>query len=163
MGTEIRQKRNFRALAHGGHVQGPANLWSPGLVNFVPAVAYLFCLSLPAAFSQPRTKTFLGSVSFGIDICVIPYAFICRRKTSLVRFNVILYRAGRWEDGSSRNMGTALCSSQFYFMVVFTSCFFAEENFPREICGRRVVRWMDNTGGCRKEETGRQSKRPNEA
>ena len=25
----------------------------PGLVNFVPAVAYLFCLNLPAAFSQP--------------------------------------------------------------------------------------------------------------
>ena len=31
-----------------------------GLVNFVPTVAYLFCLSLPAAFSQPRTKTFFG-------------------------------------------------------------------------------------------------------
>ena len=25
----------------------------PGLVNVVPAVAYLFCLNLPAAFSQP--------------------------------------------------------------------------------------------------------------
>ena len=25
----------------------------PGMVNFVPAVAYLFCLNLPAAFSQP--------------------------------------------------------------------------------------------------------------
>ena len=25
----------------------------PGLVNFVPAVAHLFCLNLPAAFSQP--------------------------------------------------------------------------------------------------------------
>ena len=29
-----------------------------GLVNFVPAVAYLFCLNLPTAFSQPCTKTF---------------------------------------------------------------------------------------------------------
>ena len=27
-----------------------------GLVNFVPAVAYIFCLNLPAAFSQPRTN-----------------------------------------------------------------------------------------------------------
>ena len=27
-----------------------------GLVNFVSAVAYLFCLTLPAAFSQPRTS-----------------------------------------------------------------------------------------------------------
>ena len=25
----------------------------PGLVNSIPAVAYLFCLNLPAAFSQP--------------------------------------------------------------------------------------------------------------
>ena len=28
----------------------------PGLLNFVPAVAYLFCLNLPAAFSQLCTK-----------------------------------------------------------------------------------------------------------
>ena len=29
-----------------------------GFVKFVPAVAYHFCLNLPATFSQPRTKTF---------------------------------------------------------------------------------------------------------
>ena len=29
-----------------------------GLVKFVPAVAYHFCLNLPGTFSQPRTKTF---------------------------------------------------------------------------------------------------------
>ena len=33
-----------------------------GLVNFVPADTYLFCLNLPAAFSQPRTKTFFGAL-----------------------------------------------------------------------------------------------------
>ena len=27
--------------------------WSPGLVNFVIALAYHFCLALPAAFMQP--------------------------------------------------------------------------------------------------------------
>ena len=27
-----------------------------GLVKFVPAVAYHFCLNLPATFSQPRTS-----------------------------------------------------------------------------------------------------------
>ena len=31
-----------------------AKRWVPGLVNFVPAVAYHFCLNLPAAFTQPR-------------------------------------------------------------------------------------------------------------
>ena len=29
-------------------------------MNFAPAVAYLFCLNLSAAFSQPRTKAFFG-------------------------------------------------------------------------------------------------------
>ena len=30
---------------------------APGLVNFVPAVSYHFCLNLPAAFTQPGTST----------------------------------------------------------------------------------------------------------
>ena len=34
-------------------LQGPANKLRPGLVNFVTTVAYHFCLSLPAAFTQP--------------------------------------------------------------------------------------------------------------
>ena len=32
--------------------QGLAKRRSPGLVHFVPALAYLFCLALPAAFTQ---------------------------------------------------------------------------------------------------------------
>ena len=35
------------------HIQGEAKRRSPGLVNFVAAVAYHFCLALPAAFTQP--------------------------------------------------------------------------------------------------------------
>ena len=35
------------------HVQGSAKRLRPGLVNFINAVAYHFCLSLPAAFTQP--------------------------------------------------------------------------------------------------------------
>ena len=34
------------------------NVFVHGLVKFVPAVAYPFRLSLPATFSQPRTKTY---------------------------------------------------------------------------------------------------------
>ena len=34
-------------------VQGSAKRQSPGLVNFVTALAYHFCLALPAAFTQP--------------------------------------------------------------------------------------------------------------
>ena len=34
-------------------LQGSANRLWPGLVKFVPAVAYHFCLNLPPAFTQP--------------------------------------------------------------------------------------------------------------
>ena len=34
-------------------IQGSAKRRSPGLVNFVPALAYHFCLGLPAVFTQP--------------------------------------------------------------------------------------------------------------
>ena len=39
--------------AKGTLIQGPAKRLSPGLVNFVPALAYHFCLALPATFTQP--------------------------------------------------------------------------------------------------------------
>ena len=38
------------------HVQGSSNRRAPGFVNFVPAVAYHFCLNLPAAFTQPGAR-----------------------------------------------------------------------------------------------------------
>ena len=37
----------------GSRIHDWAKRWAPGLVNFVAAVAYHFCLSLPAAFTQP--------------------------------------------------------------------------------------------------------------
>ena len=45
-------------------VQGPGKMWSPGLVNFVSAVAYLFCLNLPAAFSQAGDHNFASPCIF---------------------------------------------------------------------------------------------------
>ena len=39
------------ALSHT--VQDSAKRWSPGLVSFVTALAYLFSLALPATFMQP--------------------------------------------------------------------------------------------------------------
>ena len=35
-------------------------MWYPGLVNFVTAVAYLFCLALPTAFTQPGVHLLPG-------------------------------------------------------------------------------------------------------
>ena len=45
------------------YIQGSPKECFPGLVNFVTAVAYHFCLNLPRAFSQP------GKHSFG-DPCI---------------------------------------------------------------------------------------------
>ena len=51
-------------LAHGGlwNILGPEIKHVQGLVKFklVPAVAYRFCLNLPATFSQPRTSIISG-------------------------------------------------------------------------------------------------------
>ena len=50
----------------GKSVELAAALSQPGnenLVNFVPAVAYHFCLNLPAAFTQPGALTFA-------DVCI---------------------------------------------------------------------------------------------
>ena len=44
------------------YLQDWAKKWSPSLVNIVPAVAYHFCLNLPAAFTQPGTH-FLAHLS----------------------------------------------------------------------------------------------------
>ena len=45
-------------------VQGSAQRRSPGLVNFVAAVAYYFCLVLPAAFTQPGVHLFADLSAF---------------------------------------------------------------------------------------------------
>ena len=37
-------------------IKSSAKRWSSGLMNFVPAVAYHFCLGLPAAFTQPGAR-----------------------------------------------------------------------------------------------------------
>ena len=44
-------------------VLGPEIILVRGLVKLVPAVAYHFCLNLPATFSQPRTSIISGPSS----------------------------------------------------------------------------------------------------
>ena len=41
-------------------ILGPEIILVRGLVKLVPAVAYHFCLNLPATFSQPRTSIISG-------------------------------------------------------------------------------------------------------
>ena len=51
---EVEENNKVRQTK-GSFVQSSAKRWVPGLVNFVPAVAYHFGLNLPAAFTQAVT------------------------------------------------------------------------------------------------------------
>ena len=53
----------------------------PGLVNFVPAVAYLFCLNLPAAFSQPGNGLIEIPCNSASATLFIPKAKFLRKAT----------------------------------------------------------------------------------
>ena len=57
------------------NVQGSANPRTPGLVNFVIAVAYHFCLNLLRAFSQPGARGLADpcNVSQFIYLIIIPF------------------------------------------------------------------------------------------
>ena len=59
----------------------------PGLVNFVVAVAYYFCLALPAAFTQPGDRLL---------------AKPCRRRISAVRRLARNHEADRLNAGEKR-------------------------------------------------------------
>ena len=70
-------------FVHRALIQGSPKECLPGLVNFVPAVAYHFCLSLLAAFTQPGTNLLadpcissdrglgLGWVDLGCSTCLL--------------------------------------------------------------------------------------------
>ena len=59
-----RQKEDggWHHIQHEYDVQRSAKVGAPSLVKFVPAVAYHFCLNLPAAFTQP-------GASILVDLC----------------------------------------------------------------------------------------------
>ena len=54
------------------YIQGSAKRWSPGLVNFVTAVAYHLYLALPAAFTQPGDHHLAESTFFVQNISRFP-------------------------------------------------------------------------------------------
>ena len=47
---------SIMTIADTDDVQGSTNRRASGLVNFVTALAYLFCLNFPAAFTQPGPR-----------------------------------------------------------------------------------------------------------
>ena len=72
-------------------LQGTSKRPFPGLVIFVPAVAYHFCLNLPEAFSQPGNSCLEGPCSRNIlDILIEAFAFAFKRAFFFGAFYVSL-------------------------------------------------------------------------
>ena len=55
-------------------IQGTFKRSFPGLVNFVPAAAYHYCLNLPEAFSQP-----------GNGLLEVPYKMVTQHTFTLLQ------------------------------------------------------------------------------
>ena len=56
---------------------GTAKMWSLGLVNFITALDYHFCLALPAAFTKPRDH-FLAEFCKGMRALEVASLASCR-------------------------------------------------------------------------------------
>ena len=62
-------------------LQGFTNRQAPGLVNFVPALAYHFCLNLLAAFTQPGARLLVEPCTMILGYCSTFQEWInCHRK-----------------------------------------------------------------------------------
>ena len=55
-------------MNHVYEIQGSDKRWSLGLVNLVTALAYHFCLTLPAAYTQPGVHL-LAKPCIGYLLC----------------------------------------------------------------------------------------------
>ena len=58
-------------------ILGPEIIFVRGMVKLVPAVAYHFCLNLPAIFSQPRTSIISGPSVWAQEVKLEFSRFIC--------------------------------------------------------------------------------------
>ena len=73
--------------------QKPANVDAPGLMNFVPALAYHFCLNLPSAFTQPGSSTNKMKLKIYVTVCF--YLPLKTVQSQLLVNVAIIIRSGR--------------------------------------------------------------------
>ena len=88
----------------GKHIQGWAKKWSPGLVNFIPAVAYHFYLNLPAAFSQPGNVNLTHPCMYLLSVSPLSY-HSSRRSSSTYKL---------LEDGCKRERERVVSPSHYF-------------------------------------------------
>ena len=61
------QWENFAVTMNKLYLQGSTNIQALGLVNFVPPLAYHFCLNLPAASTQPGARLLVEPCTVDIN------------------------------------------------------------------------------------------------
>ena len=84
-------------------IQGSAKRRSPGLVNFVIALAYHFCLALPAAFMQPGDHLLADPCTVVVFSLSLPFA-TCSKLADLDRVASIGPSEGEMREGQRREM-----------------------------------------------------------
>ena len=89
-------------------------------MKLVPAVAYHFCLNLPATFSQPRTSIISGPSIFSEKLYPLYFSFLTgAAKPKLIRQTAIL------ADGDSTSSGKSVTFkvSEEDIAITSTECF----------------------------------------
>ena len=94
--------QSFRLSFHSAEsrdplsLQGSAKMLWPGLVNCVPAITYHFCLSLPAAFTQPGQ-------SLLAEPCTLLVIWLFDKVKTPQVVNMRIYKSG---DRRTRHFGS---------------------------------------------------------
>ena len=101
------------------YIQGSTNRRALGLVNFVPALTYHFCLNLPAAFTQP-----------GARLLVEPCRYLMRSQSRAQSTSTVLVvRRHQW-NWIKKN-----------WAVVYNSCIFYWYWNTRKLDANEIQTW----------------------
>ena len=103
--------------------QGSPKEWAPGFENFVPAVAYHFCLTMPAKFSQPWVHSFGNPCALSKLICILA--------ASSVWYSRYGPRARGQKRGSGRSVGRSIDRSIMSMGPLITGLLGAVNCSPR--------------------------------
>ena len=104
----------------------PEKVFVRGLVNLVPA-AYLLCLNLPAAFSQPCTRTFFGLyIGLPNNFTLDPHGSWRQRGNWVTESNSVLLYNGRTDKmwvfyGYKINIFSVSCQQAAHLLPTSTS------------------------------------------
>ena len=155
---DMTRKWIWKRMKMGLHLalstQRSAKICAPGLVNSVPAVAYYFCLALPAAFTQPGVHLLAEPCTRRRCrcniICIFAWALpFCKNHVTLLRqqFTETISALSRRKDSATEassaggRLGGRRAVYETFWMVLATPT----TDWEWERRGREMPRYSDNT------------------